>query len=250
MAQVKAVITDFIGTLTNVRSYTMEDSMAKLHKALVEYGFKMEKKEFLTAYCVAHEKYRLIRYGEFREVANAIWVSEALQSLGFEVTAEDPRMNNALNVFFQDYIDSLELRSSAEKLLSETAGSCKQGLISNFTHAPVVYTSLKQLGISQYFDVVVVSGDNGWRKPSKRIFADTLQQLGVQAEDSVFIGDSPLEDIKGASDVGMKTVFVCSQFYGLSELKASGEEPDFVAADLEDICRNFAQVTTIKQTSF
>jgi hypothetical protein len=110
----------------------MEASLAKLHKALVKEGFQTEKSQFLVAYGKAHEKYRLIRYGEFREVTNAVWVSETLRGLGFEVTVEDPRMKAALDVFFQDYIDSLELRPCAEKLLKKATEKCKLGLISNF----------------------------------------------------------------------------------------------------------------------
>ena len=246
MPQVKAVITDYIGTLTNAHCYTMEASIAKLHRALVEAGFETENEDFLGAYAKAHEKYRVIRYSELREVTNAIWVSEALRNLGFEVNAEDPKMGAALDVFFQDYIDSLELRPCAEKLLKKTAKTYKLGLISNFTYAPVVYTSLKQLGISRYFKATVVSGDNGWRKPHKKIFTDTLEQLQVEAEEAVFIGDSPLEDIKGAADAGMKTVFVKSQFYGTSDLEASGQKPDVVAADLQEIYRNLNKITARK----
>ena len=48
-------------------------------------------------------------------------------------------MRMALNVFFQDYVDSLELRPYAEKLLKKASETFKLGLISNFTYAPVVY---------------------------------------------------------------------------------------------------------------
>jgi putative hydrolase of the HAD superfamily len=227
----------------------MEASMAKLHRALVDAGFETEKEEFLSAYAKEHEKYRVIRYGELREVTNAIWVSETLRSLGFEVNAEDSKMNAALDVFFQDYIDSLELRPCAEKLLKKTAKTCKLGLISNFTYAPVVYKSLRQLGISQYFNATVVSGENGWRKPHKKIFTDALEQLQVKAEEAVFIGDSPLEDIKGAADAGMKTVFVKSQFYGTSDLEASGQKPDVIAADLQEICSKISKITACKKNN-
>ena len=223
--------------------------MAKLHRALVEAGFETEKEEFLRAYAVAHEKYRIIRYGELREVTNAIWVSETLRSLGFEINAENPKMTAALDSFFQDYIDSLELRPCAEKFLKRTAETCKLGLISNFTYAPVVHKSLRRLGISKYFEATVVSGDNWWRKPHKKIFADTLQQLRVEAEEAVFIGDSPLEDIKGAANAGMKTVFVKSQFYGTNDLEASGQKPDVVAADLREIYSNFSKITACKKNN-
>ncbi len=204
----------------------------------------MQLENFQVSYSKAHEKYRKVRYGELKEVTNAVWVSEALRELGFNVITEDARLNAALEVFFQNFIDSLELRPYAEQLLVEAAKICRVALISNFTHGPVVHSSVCKLGISRYFDAVIVSGDIGWRKPHEKIFKDTLDKLQVKGEEAVFIGDCPLEDIKGAREVGMRTVFVKSQFYGEDDLNASGEKPDFVAADLKEICRNFDAITS------
>jgi len=241
----KAIILDYIGTLASPRSYNMADSMSKLHSNLTEAGFRTEKAEFLRAYQVVHEKYRLVRYGELREVTNAVWVSETLCNLGFDVDVGDERMNAALNVFFQDFIDSLELRPYAEKLLKKATETCKIGLISNFTYAPVVYASLKKLGINHYFNSIVVSQENGWRKPHPKIFADMLQRVKVKPAEAVFIGDSPKEDIKGALKAGMKTVFVHSQFYGAGDLEVSGEKPHVVAKGLQEICDQFSEIVKV-----
>ena len=242
MPQIKAVITDYIGTLTNARSYTMEASMAKLHAALADAGFQTEKEKFLEAYGKVHEKYRLVRFGELREVTNAIWVSETLCSLGHKVEFGDERVKSALDVFFEDYIGSLELRPYAEKLLEKIHETSKLGLVSNFTYAQVVHESMRRLGINQFFDSVIISQECGWRKPHKKIFADALEQLEGKAEEAVFIGDNPFEDIKGAHDAGIKTVFVCSQFYGTNDLEASGQQADFVAANLEEVYKNLPKI--------
>lgn len=239
------MITDYIGTLTNARRYTMEASMVKLYLALLDAGFKTDKKRFLEAYAAAHEKYRHIRYGELREVTNAVWVAETLQTLGFEANPEDLRMKTALSVFFQDYINSLETRPYAKQLLRKVKDACRLGLISNFTYGPVVHRSLRKLGLSQYFDVILVSGDCGWRKPHINIFADALKRLGANAQETLFIGDCPSEDIKGAGEAGMRTVFVQSQFFKLSDLRASGEKPDFVTKDLEEIYRNLGKILEV-----
>lgn len=242
MPQVKAVILDYIGTLVHPCRYTLEASIEKLHCALADVGFETERQAFLDAYTKAHEKYRLVRYGEFREVTNAVWVSETLCNLGCEVNVDDSRMKAALNVFFQDFIDSLALRPGAEKLLKHASEKFKLGLISNFTYAPVVHASLRQLGINHFFNVIVVSEENGWRKPHKRIFEDALERLQVTAKDGIYIGDSPIEDIKGAADAGFKTVFVPSNFYSLKDLHASGQKPDVIVEDLDEICSNLAQI--------
>ncbi len=239
MPHIKAVITDYIGTLTNARCYTMEASMMKLHAALSEAGFCTDWQRFLETYEKAHEKYRLIRYRELREVDNSVWVSETLRNLGHEADAKDPRMKAALNVFFQDYVDSLALRRGARKLLKKASEKYKVGLVSNFTHAPVVYSSLRKLGISRYFNAIIVSGDCGWRKPHGKIFSDALNCLQVKAEEAIYIGDSPAEDIKGAREMGMKTVFVRSQFYNLSDLRECQEKPDYVVDSLEEFYGNF-----------
>ena len=118
---------------------------------------------------------------------------EALGNLGFNVTADDARVKAALNVFFQDFIDTLSLREGAKKLIKQTQQQCKIGLISNFTYAPVIYKSLRKLGINEFFNVVVVSEEVGWRKPSPHIFQGALQKLQVPADQTVYVGDSPIE---------------------------------------------------------
>ncbi len=242
MARTKAVITDYIGTLVNANYYNMDASKRTLHKMLVEAGFETRLEEFLEAYTQAHEKYRVVRYEQLREVTNAVWICEALNNLGCAVSLEDSRIKIALNVFFQRYVESLELRSYAKKLLRRIKEHCKLGLVSNFTYAPVVYASLRKLDVNHFFDAVLVSDENGWRKPHARIFQDALGKLRVNAKEAVFIGDSPLEDIEGAQAAGMKTVFVSSQFFSLEDLCKSGQKTDFVAQGLDEIYRDFLKI--------
>jgi putative hydrolase of the HAD superfamily len=242
MVCTKAVIFDYIGTLVNCKSYSMEASREKLYKALVNEGFDVAKENFLEAYIVAHEKYRKVRYEQLREVTNAVWVAEALDSLGFRVTPDDYRVKAALNVFFQDFIDTLELREGAKKLIKQSKHQCKIGLISNFTHAPVIYSSLRKLCIGTFFNAVVVSHENGWRKPSSHIFKDALNRLQVESNEAVYVGDSPVEDVKGAKEAGLKVVFVVSQFYTLKDLIVSQQKPDHTARDLQSISENFSEI--------
>jgi HAD superfamily hydrolase (TIGR01549 family) len=244
VTRIKAVVTDFIGTLVNANYYDMDASQRTLHKALTDAGLETCLSEFLEAYKQAHEKYRVVRYEQFREVTNAVWVCEALNNLGCNVSIDDSRIKAALNFFFKRYVESLELRPCAEKLLKLIKEYCKIGLISNFTYAPVVYASLRILGINHFFDAVEVSHENGWRKPHINIFQGVLDKLQVRAEEAVFIGDSPVEDIKGAKDAGLKTVFVASQFFSLESLDESGQKPDFIAKDLNELYGNFLEIAS------
>jgi putative hydrolase of the HAD superfamily len=240
LQHVKAVIFDFIGTLTNVKNYNLEDSKMKLCKAIAEAGFNVSDDCFLDAYSQAHEKYRVIRYQELVEVTNAIWIADALNGLGFKTNPNDARITTAVNIFFEDYLISLELRPCVKKLLNKVSMDYKLGLVSNFTYAPVIYAKARRLGINKFFNAVLVSEDVGWRKPHIKIFEESLKRLGVTAEETVYVGDSPLEDIRGAKAAGMRTVFVPSQFYSIEDLRESQQKPDSIA---QDICMFFKKLS-------
>ena len=125
MACIKAVIFDYVGTLVNCKGYSMDASKKTCTTRSSGEGFDVAENKFMAAYSLAHEKYRKVRYEQLREVTNAVWVAEALCNLGFEVTADDSRVKAALNVFFQDFIDTLELREGAKKLLKQAQANAK-----------------------------------------------------------------------------------------------------------------------------
>jgi len=223
------VIFDFIGTLVGVVDYSYENSVRKLCESITNVGFNVEHASFIKVYREVHLKYREIRYGKLVEVTNAVWISEALNKFGYRTTPEDERVKQAVNVFFQDYLNSLKTRKCAKKSLSWISTRYKTGLISNFTYAPVVYAALRKLQLSRFFNVILVSHAVGWRKPHPKIFEKALTTLKVKPEETVFVGDSPKEDIEGAKNAGMKTVFVSSQFYVKPPPEVS---PDFSVRSL------------------
>jgi putative hydrolase of the HAD superfamily len=67
---------------------------------------------------------------------------------------------------------------------------------------------LRHLGVDGFFDVVSVSAVEGVEKPSPEIFHRTVKRLGVAAEDTVHVGDSPHEDYQGAASAGVQPVLI------------------------------------------
>jgi HAD superfamily hydrolase (TIGR01549 family) len=230
-----AVIFDFIGTLTVIENYPYEGSIEKLFQSLVENGFDVDYTQFNKEYERAYYRNREIRYQRLIEIPNRVWVSEALNKLGHATAPDDSRIKLAINAFFEDYLKALKLREFAKTTLKNLPQKYKVGLVSNFTHAAVIYTGLEKLNINSYFDAVLVSEAFGWRKPSPKIFREALKRLGVEAEKTLFVGDTPLEDIQGAKDVGMKTVFIPSQFKNLDDMKKAARQPDYFIRSLNEV---------------
>jgi putative hydrolase of the HAD superfamily len=237
MARVRAVIFDFIGTLTDLVGYFLEDSEDNMFKSLIASGLDLGREEFFEAYERAHHEYWNIRYGQLKEVTNAVWISKALSYLGYAVTADDQRVKTAVNAFFENYLGALKLRVNAKKTLQRLSQEYQLGLISNYTYAPLIYAGLRKLRINGFFNVVVVSEETGWRKPSPTIFQEALRRLRLKADQVLYVGDTPLEDIEGAKKVGMKTVFIPSQFNSLEEMQKAALQPDHVIEKLSDIFR-------------
>ena len=62
-------------------------------------------------------------------------------------------------------------------------------------------------GLMPYFPHCrLAAADAGYLKPHPRIFELALEQLGTKPGETIFIGDSPVPDIAGAQDAGMKAI--------------------------------------------
>ena len=80
-------------------------------------------------------------------------------------------------------------------------------VVSNGGHASRM-NILTGLGFSDYFDVIVSSEQAGMSKPHQQIFLHTAESLGVKASECVFIGDHPVNDIRGAQQAGMQAIWL------------------------------------------
>jgi len=67
---------------------------------------------------------------------------------------------------------------------------------------------LDGLGLTDWFHPIVVSAIVGIEKPAPGIFMHALATLDVRPEESLHVGDSPLEDYDGSKAVGMTPVLV------------------------------------------
>jgi epoxide hydrolase-like predicted phosphatase len=74
-------------------------------------------------------------------------------------------------------------------------------------------------GWDEMFDVVVISGEVGMRKPEARIFEHTLELLGLPAHECVFVDDMA-HNVAAAAAVGLVGVHHTDYATTLQELEA------------------------------
>lgn len=89
------------------------------------------------------------------------------------------------------------IRSSGAKLALVTNG-----------YTELQSRKIEKAGIGHYFDAVLISEKVGYNKPDRRIFEMALERLDVSADESVFVGDHPVNDIHGAQNAGIRAVWM------------------------------------------
>jgi HAD superfamily hydrolase (TIGR01549 family) len=91
---------------------------------------------------------------------------------------------------------------------------------------------LRVLGMKDWFDVVVISGEVGIAKPDASIFRLALNKLLVEPEDVWHVGDSLAADVAGAKAAGLTAVWLNRR--GL--IRGQGDpEPDLEISSLSNL---------------
>ena len=98
---------------------------------------------------------------------------------------------------FEDVMETLEIVRSRYRV----------GLVTNGLSAEQ-RLKIERGGLVDAFDVIVVSGEVGVRKPDPAIFGYALRALDVEPAHAMHIGDSAPHDVRGARNAGLGAVWV------------------------------------------
>ena len=109
----------------------------------------------------------------------------------------------------QEYLDTIELNDGFLDFIKGVSKDYKLAIISNDSSRWSEYLR-KKFDINKYFDVISISGDLKIQKPDERIYRLTIEQLGVNAEDCVYVDDRET-NLVAAERVGMKAILLGSR---------------------------------------
>ncbi|HXH10403.1 MAG TPA: HAD family hydrolase [Alphaproteobacteria bacterium] len=229
---------DLFGTLVLQEQFSFDQCLDALYDNLLSSGLPLEKGTFMQAYREVNRQLMRQAMAEGRETHNRLWVAGALQTLGYPIAADDPCVAHAVEAYFEPFVKSCQLIPETREMLQTVAKRHRLALLSNFTHPPAVDRILTCLGVAEFFDVVLVSGRVGVRKPHPKIFAALTEEMQLSPGEIIFVGDELEADIVGARNAGMQTIWMnyrqrlerpspLGQFLGLSEV-ADHVRPDYV----------------------
>ena len=135
-----------------------------------------------------------------------VWVGNGCRALGLEL--DDELLRDVTGPLFATEVDRLVvLEGTFEAIRDLHDTGFALGVVTNtLADESTIRLMLRKHGIEDVMDSVVVSSEEGYRKPHPSLFAKAARELKVEHADAVFVGDSPYHDIGGATAVGMRAV--------------------------------------------
>jgi putative hydrolase of the HAD superfamily len=158
-----------------------------------------------------------------------IYFEEGITDHTFEILVErhglSPDLIDELEEAYHGSVSPLEPYPETEDALTELAEAYALGCI---TEAREGHTTLRRLGIREYFDEVLVTRGLGRSKRDPAAFRYALSEMSVSPRAAVYVGDDPRTDFDAPNQLGMGTVRLRRGRY--ADLEASGSD---AAADRE-----------------
>jgi putative hydrolase of the HAD superfamily len=217
----EAILFDLDNTLIDFMLMKRKSCEAAID-AMISAGLKMEKEKAM--------KILFKLYGEKGIEYNRIFQEFLMKTIGridYRILAEGIVAYRKAQV---SYVKPYP--GTVKTLIKLKEKGLKLGIVSD---APSVnaWIRLVEMNIHEFFDVVITFYDTHEKKPSRKPFLKAIEKLGVKPEKTLFVGDWPERDIKGAKALGMKTAFAK---YGC--VKRVGKiKPDYVLEKIEDLLK-------------
>lgn len=200
-------IFDFYGTLADIRTdeedITAWETLAGLFRESgADYRPGELKREFHRL--ARNETERLGKeYAEpdLRQVFALLYTEKG-------VLCDASRAKAAAAAFRKATRRYIRVYDGVEDLLRELGQRGKGVYLLSNAQADFTRPEIRMLGLTDYFDGIVLSSEQGVKKPSPELFGMLLKTYGLDPGESIMIGNDEGTDIEGARLAGLASLYI------------------------------------------
>jgi 2-haloalkanoic acid dehalogenase type II len=193
---IETIIFDLDNTLIN-RKLAFKAYTERFIERFVNLSDEGKRKE-ITEYIITADR---DGYRKKRELYEEIRTNLMMKDNN---TSVEEMLEHWFSEFFKC---SILMEGTIEILDNLKAKNIRLGIITNGSvHSQ--NAKINEVGIRHYFDEIIISDEVEVKKPDPRIFNLALERLNASAKKTLFIGDHPVNDIKGAADAGLHGVWL------------------------------------------
>lgn len=100
------------------------------------------------------------------------------------------------------------------EVLDRLSKSYRLAIVSN--HYSWLMDYLNELGLSRYFESIIISENVGVAKPNIQIMQIVLEELSLEAEQCLYVGDQPI-DVLCSKQIGMDCAWIAAEDFSLPD---------------------------------
>jgi putative hydrolase of the HAD superfamily len=232
---IKAVLFDLYGTLIDIETDESRDDIYRSIAHFLTYqGIDLHRDE------VRDEYFRILKIQkeesreQYPEIdVEAVWNSFLKQHKMTNVSERKALSKMIAQLYRGISRKRLLLYPNVKNVLEDLSRNYRLAVVSD-AQPCYVLPEIRAVGLTGFFDPVVISAEYGYRKPDQRLFQKALDMIGLLPSNVVFVGNDMFRDIFGAGRLGIKTIFHASN-QGEKEYKNT--IPDYKIADFADVMK-------------
>lgn len=187
--------------------------------------------EYFRYYLLARQELssRIPEYADYDMRSRYLYIVKiSLPDLPYEMM--ESAAGKLYDNYWRNYKAGSYVREDVRKTVADLSEHFKMGVVSNFMVMNGIDELLEIHDLRKYFDFVVTSVAEGWRKPHPAIYSRALELAGAAPKKIIFVGDDFVNDYTAPLELGMKPVYldrhgrhpelasrVCD-FYGLRDM--------------------------------
>ena len=214
---IKGALFDLDGTLLN-RDASVHSFIVEQYNRLKHYLWHIDRGKYIGRFIELDSRGYVWKDKVYQQLIDEFNISLSVEEL----------LADYLQEFKHHCIPFDHLHNMLQQL---KAKGLKLGIITN-GYGQFQLDNIRALGIEKEFETILISQWEGVKKPNPVIFQQAIANLGVTAEESVFVGDHPLNDVQAAKQVGMIAVWKRDEGWDEQEVEA-----DYVVDDLSEMLK-------------
>lgn len=187
----KGIIFDFWGTLAENGTYSPMKQTYKILRVRLPFSPFVVKFE------------RIFMTKKFPSKADAF--KEVCKE--FNVQIKDFVIDKLVGLWNKNMLLAQPYDETEEVLKKLKEKGIKLALVTNSPEQSIEPV-LEKFDLAKYFDVILLSFEEGLLKMDKELYEKAVKELGLEKEDVVVVGDSVQSDIKGAQNAGLRGVLI------------------------------------------
>ncbi len=232
MEHIRVILFDMYGTLVDIKTNEHRDDVFDSLSRFLEYrrvfipGWELKELYFdqiNQQLAKSRERYPEV------DIARAI--EHVLEKRG---STNNRNLSMIVTQLYRSLCrEHLRLYSDTFWTLNEFRKRYRLGIISDAQRL-FCKPELRTLRLENFFEVIVISSDFGFRKPDPRLFNIAMDLFDVKPSEAAYIGNSYQTDVIGAKAARLAVAGLIRQTESEKKTYTNEYQPDFVAADLKE----------------